>query len=497
MSGRPGSRTPVENCAPRHDQILTSAMQADDLAAAAQAEDATPRTLAQYELHAKLGEGGMGVVYRAHDSALDRPVALKLLRPESFNSPEARARFLREARAAAGVRSDHVVTTYQVGEEGGVLFLAMELLDGVSLDAHLEGGSPVSLLEAARVGREAALGLAAAHAKGLVHRDVKPANLWLEAPRGRVKVLDFGLARPTGGGQRITATGVIVGTPSYMSPEQARNAAVDHRSDLFSLGSVLYRLATGRLPFEGDSAFAILTSLAVDDPSPVRAAVPRVPEPFAALIDQLLAKEPAARPQSATEVAHRLAAVEALLAQPPRRRPPEATPPPRVALKAPLHLRSLVAHKRAPEPPPRNWPVTLGVVGLVLAAVLATAAMAVRIVDPDGQVVAAVLAKLRADDAAAERTLWRRHDGKGRLEKVGKAQWLEHAGDRDDGPFSLTEAGATADHVVLVDAKRRLTLRVSADRVETGAKDQWRVLYTGGWAEPPRRDPRPKGKPAG
>ncbi|MFO0810118.1 MAG: serine/threonine-protein kinase [Gemmataceae bacterium] len=492
MSGRHGFHTPVDRRAPRPDQIVTSAMQPQDLAAAAQANDGMPRTLAQYELRAKLGEGGMGVVYRAHDSALDRPVALKLLRPELFNSPEARARFLREARAAAAVRSDYVVTTYQVGEVSGVLFLAMELLDGISLDARLERGPPLSLVEAARIGREAALGLAAAHERGLVHRDVKPANLWLEAPKGRTKVLDFGLARPTGDGQRITATGVIIGTPTFMSPEQARNVAVDHRSDLFSLGSVLYRLATGRLPFQGDSAFAVLTALAVDTPIPARQVVSRVPESLANLIDQLLAKNPADRPRSAAEVAQRLAGIEAILSAPPRRRPPEATPSPRVPMKAPLHLRSLVVHRRATEPSPRNWPVAIALIGMVFGAILVTGAMALKIADPDGLILATVLARLQPEPAAPPRTLWRRHDGQGHLEKVGKSQWLEHASDQPDSPYSLSEAIATPDHIVLFDPNRRLTLWVLADRVETGAKDQRRVLYSGAWAIP-----RTKGKPSG
>src|SRR5207247_276015 len=132
--------------------------------------------------------------------------------------------------------------------------------------------------------------------RGLVHRDIKPANLWIETPGGRVKVLDFGLALPMGDAERLTSTGVILGTPAYMSPEQARDDVVDHRSDLFSLGSVLYRIIAGRLPFPGANTMAVLTSLAVDVPTPIRSLAPELPEPFAALIDRLLAKNPADRP---------------------------------------------------------------------------------------------------------------------------------------------------------------------------------------------------------
>src|SRR5262249_3534929 len=154
-------------------------------------------------------------------------------------------RFLGEARAAARVRSDHVVTIHQVGEDRGIPFLAMEFLHGEPLDAWLKPGRTLSPPELLRLAREMALGLAAAHAQGLIHRDVKPGNIWLESVDSRVKILDFGLARPVVGDVRLTRSGTILGTPAYMAPEQARGEEVDARADLFSLGCVLYHLATG------------------------------------------------------------------------------------------------------------------------------------------------------------------------------------------------------------------------------------------------------------
>src|SRR5438132_1318450 len=211
----------------------------------------------------------MGIVYRAEDMHLHRPVALKIMRPGPDFDAVGKERFLREARAAAAVKHDHIVTIYQVGEERGVPFIALEYLQGLSLDKWLDKTPRPSVAQVLRVGREVAAGLAAAHARGLVHRDVKPANIWLEAPTGRVKLLDFGLAHSRTDDVRLTHTGAVLGTPSYMAPEQARGEAVDERADLFSLGCVLYRLCTGRLPFRGRSATAVATSLAVDTPPAV------------------------------------------------------------------------------------------------------------------------------------------------------------------------------------------------------------------------------------
>lgn len=212
--------------------------------------------LAQYRVLRRLGGGGMGVVYEAEDVRLGRRAALKVLRPALAQDPAARQRFLREARAAAGRRHDHVVTVYHVGEADGpagrVPFLAMELLAGASLEATLRRRA-VSPAEAARVGRKVAEGLAAAHRAGLVHRDVKPDNIWLEGDAGRVKLLDFGWP----GRWRPTEHRVVVGTPAYMAAEQAAGRPVDGRADVFALGAVLCVILTGRPPYAAPSPEAV------------------------------------------------------------------------------------------------------------------------------------------------------------------------------------------------------------------------------------------------
>ncbi|MBA4067765.1 MAG: hypothetical protein C0501_29520 [Isosphaera sp.] len=278
--------------------------------------NAGPRRLGRYRVLQRLGTGGMGGVYLAFDEGLRRRAAVKVMLPKFAADPSARERFLREARTCARVRSEHVVTIYDVGEDG-VPFIAMEYLQGYPLDEYLKRHDRrLSVAQVMRVGREAAEGLAAAHALGLVHRDIKPGNLWLEAPAGRVKLLDFGLAKPVspddsdGEEAQLTRTGAVLGTPAYMSPEQARGEKVDHRTDLFSLGAVLYRLCTGRLPFQGPTAMAILTALATETPPAVRALNPDVPPALADLVHRLLAKDAAHRPASAAEVAKELARVE-------------------------------------------------------------------------------------------------------------------------------------------------------------------------------------------
>ncbi len=252
----------------------------------------------------------MGAVYLGYDGALERKVALKVMLSNHAADPDARERFLREARAAAMVKSEHVVTIFDVGEAGGVPFIAMEYLLGSPLDQFLKTRGELPLPQVLRVARETALGLAAAHALGLVHRDVKPGNIWLEAPKGRVKLLDFGLARAATDDTHLTGTGTVMGTPAYMSPEQGRGWKVDHRSDLFSLGVTLYRLTTGKMPFAGDTTMAVLTSLALDAPAPVREFNAQLPEPLEAVVAKLLAKNPDERFQSAAKVAAALLAIE-------------------------------------------------------------------------------------------------------------------------------------------------------------------------------------------
>lgn len=282
--------------------------------------------LAHYRITGVLGEGGMGFVFDAFDTHLQRRVALKVLKPELAANASFRERFLQEARAAAALPDEHIITIYQVGLENDVPFLAMKFLHGESLEQRLQRDGRIAVPEVLRIGREIALGLSAAHDRGLIHRDIKPANLWLETPPPeegsssgprlsceyvyRVKVLDFGLARPINDTRRLTATGLIVGTPTYLAPEQARGLPLDHRCDLFSLGIVLYRMVTGQLPFDGSDTLAQLTALAVADPRPIEELAPHTPGELRTLIHRLLAREPAHRPPTARTVAEALRALE-------------------------------------------------------------------------------------------------------------------------------------------------------------------------------------------
>ncbi len=260
--------------------------------------------LGKYRIQKELGRGGMGAVYLAFDERLQRQVALKVMLPKFAANATAKDRFLREARAAAQISSDHIVSIYEADEIDGTPYIALQLLQGYPLDDYLKKKGSPSLPQIIRIGREVAIGLAAAHELGMVHRDIKPSNVWLEAPNGRVKILDFGLAKPAEGTDfaELTALGAVVGTPAYMAPEQGRGLTVDGRADLFSLGCVLYRLTTGKPPFARTTLMSILIAIAIEDPTPVRELNPEVPQPLADLIHRLLAKEAADRPVDAQAV---------------------------------------------------------------------------------------------------------------------------------------------------------------------------------------------------
>jgi WD40 repeat protein/serine/threonine protein kinase len=296
-----------------------------DLLAPAQGPEEIGR-LGNYRVLKVLGSGGMGVVFLAEDPSLQRFVALKAMKPSVATRETVRQRFLREGRATAAIKNDHVVTTYQVGVDGNVPFLAMEFLEGTPLDRCVAEGRVIPIPEVLRIGCEVALGLAAAHEKGLIHRDIKPGNIWLEAPHGRVKILDFGLARISGEEINLTQEGAIVGTPAYMAPEQARGEMVDARSDLFSLGCVLYRLCAGQAPFRGETTMAVLMALMLDTPRPLQEINPNIPRELSDLVERLLARDPEQRPPSALAVVEALQAIErdpalSSAAEPPSRRP--------------------------------------------------------------------------------------------------------------------------------------------------------------------------------
>ena len=298
-----------------------------DFLAPAQQPDEIGR-LGMYRILKVLGAGGMGVVYKAEDPGLKRLVAIKAMLPAIAASASAKKRFLREAQAAAAIRHNNIVTIFQVGEDRGIPFLAMEFLEGESLDDRLKREATLPLADVLRIGREMAEGMAAAHERGLIHRDIKPANTWLEASPGRkaspggtaspgrksgeihVKILDFGLARSTDDQAHLTQSGSIIGTPAYMAPEQGRGETLDARCDLWSLGVVLYRMCTGELPFKGADTVSTLMAVAMNNPSPPAQMNADIPAGLSQLVMKLLKKEPAKRIASAQEVADNLRQLE-------------------------------------------------------------------------------------------------------------------------------------------------------------------------------------------
>jgi serine/threonine-protein kinase len=258
--------------------------------------------LGTYEILDVVGRGGMGLVLKAYDPSLRRIVAIKVMAPHLASSPVARKRFIREARAAAAVSHDHVVAIYAVEENHEPPFLVMQFVSGKTLQERMNSSGPLALAEVLRIGIQTAAGLAAAHAQGLVHRDIKPANILLENGVERVKITDFGLARAVDD-VGMTRTGIVAGTPQFMAPEQANGEAIDIRSDLFSLGSVLYTLCTGRPPFRATTTMGLLKRICEETPRSVRELNPDVPAWLDTIMARLLKKNPADRYQSAKEVA--------------------------------------------------------------------------------------------------------------------------------------------------------------------------------------------------
>jgi serine/threonine protein kinase len=259
--------------------------------------------LAHFDVMRIIGRGGMGIVLEAFDSRLQRNVALKVLDPELAQDETARQRFCREARAAASISHENVVAVHQVehAAEGELPYLVMQLIAGETLEQRLLRQKPLPLKEIVRIGLQTAQGLAAAHAQGLTHRDIKPANILLEPPQDRVKLTDFGLAR-IAEDVKLTRTGFVSGTPLYMAPEQALGESTDPRSDLFSLGAILYEMCAGQPPFQGNSALAVLKQITDVKHRPLRELNPDIPEWLAEAVDTLLAKRPEDRYQSAADL---------------------------------------------------------------------------------------------------------------------------------------------------------------------------------------------------
>ncbi|MBL8823685.1 MAG: serine/threonine protein kinase [Planctomycetia bacterium] len=278
------------------------------------------KQIGPYRIIKVIGFGGVGTVYEAVDHIINRPVALKVLNKKWLQDDIVKERFMREARLCAMIKSPHVPLVHAVGEDKGIPYLAMELLNGFTLDHLLKTNHQFSIMQITRLGREIAKGLSAAHAMKLIHRDIKPSNIWLETladPTGgdrkmfRVKILDFGMARLQEQTQGLTRHGVIVGTPLYMSPEQATSGKVDARSDLFSLGIVLYRLCTGKLPFPGETVADVISKLATQDAPTVKEVSPHTPTKLSRLIERMMKKDPKDRPPDAMNVARLLEIIEA------------------------------------------------------------------------------------------------------------------------------------------------------------------------------------------
>ena len=352
--------------------------------------------IGHYEVLEVLGRGGFGIVLRAFDDKLHRVVAVKVLAPELATSSPARKRFVREARSSAMVRHENVVQVHAV-EEQPLPYLVMEFIPGETLQERLDRTGPFGLAELLQIGRQIAEGLAAAHARGLVHRDIKPANILIEAGASpRVKITDFGLARAADDAS-TTRSGLLAGTPMYMAPEQAHGERLDHRADLFSLGSVLYAMCSGRPPFRADSALAVLKRVAEDTPRPIQEIIPEAPQWLCDTIARLQAKRPEDRFATAREVADLLA------------RPPAETEPLRTAEVRPggAPAAAGVLHGRAAStvepairrlgPGGRRWAAAAAVLLLIGGLGLTEAAgvtdvrgTVVRLFSPEGTLVVEV-----------------------------------------------------------------------------------------------------------
>jgi regulation of enolase protein 1 (concanavalin A-like superfamily) len=343
--------------------------------------------IGHYEILEVLGKGGFGIVFRAFDETLQRVVAVKVLSARIAATSPARKRFLREARSSAQVRHENVIRVYAV-EEQPLPYLVMEFIPGETLQERLDRTGPLETAEVLWIGRQVALGLAAAHGTGLIHRDIKPANILIEAgPHPHVKITDFGLARAADDAS-MTQSWIVAGTPMFMAPEQARGDALDHRADLFSFGSVLYTMCSGRPPFRAGNTLAVLRRVAEDTPRPIPEIIPEVPQWLCDIIARLHAKNPADRYSSAQEVAD-------LLAKGLQGRTPDVTlptSPKRGEIRAPEpQVRSPIAARR-------HWVVAASLVLALLAGLgLAEASgvsnvrgVVVRLFFPDGTLVVEV-----------------------------------------------------------------------------------------------------------
>jgi len=266
-----------------------------------------PWLLGRYEIVAELGKGAMGVVYRANDPMLNRMVAIKTINTEEAGHEgmaEYEARFYTEAKAAGGLNHPNIIIIYDIGKSGHLVYMAMEYIEGQELREMLTDGKPIPVAKAVDFAAQVGEGLAYAHQHQVVHRDIKPANIMI-TPDGRAKIADFGIARMRSSETR-TQTGVILGSPKYISPEQVVGKRADHRSDIFSLGVILYECITGATPFNGEGLSALMYQITNHDPAPPSSSNPQVPVMLDYIVAKVLAKSPEARYQSAADFANDL-----------------------------------------------------------------------------------------------------------------------------------------------------------------------------------------------
>jgi len=335
-------------------------------------------TISHYKILEKLGEGGMGVVYKAEDTKLQRTVALKFLSPQALGTEDEKARFVREARAAAALNHPNICTIHEIDEVDNQMFIAMEYVDGESLQEKIaRAGAPLRLKEAFTIAMQTAAGLQAAHAKDITHRDIKSSNIML-TETGQVKIMDFGLAK-VAAASLLTKPGSTLGTIAFMSPEQARGEKIDHRADVWALGIVLYEMITGQLPFRGEYEQAVVYSILNTEPEPLTALRTGVPIALDGIVAKLLAKDPDARYQHIDELPVDLKAIDlaavgtsrisdtvlatgAMVGAPKKRMHSNTVVA--VAMAATLGIGILGAWLLQPEPPPppkpvRYWTVTV------------------------------------------------------------------------------------------------------------------------------------------
>jgi uncharacterized RDD family membrane protein YckC len=270
-------------------------------------DDLCGRTLQHFKVLARIGEGGMGCVYRAHDLSLDRFVALKVIAGKRMEDSTVHDRFLREARAQARLTHPNVVQIYYIGEQDGLTFFAMELVEGATLEEQLRRGERLDPDLALEQLIAVASALKLAHERGFIHRDIKPSNLLLD-PSGAVKVADFGLAKPIAADVQLTQEGTVMGSPLYMSPEQGQGDPTDFRADIYSLGATFYHLLLGRPPFSAETPIGVITKHITQPLPPVRSVLPAVPAALATILERMMAKDRARRYQSYDELLAALAA---------------------------------------------------------------------------------------------------------------------------------------------------------------------------------------------